>query len=122
MEMMKRDSFTSRLLLITSNDAILLLLAFFAYRNGLWPIAVLLAVGRGSQHWLHAAAKACQAVARCGCDPHRVTRVTRGSLPAVRWLLRVLQDFHRFGLARGPVRLTLPPRPDPRVPPPPQGA
>jgi hypothetical protein len=45
MEMMKRDSFSSRLLLITSNDAILLLLAFFAYRNGLWPIAVLLAVG-----------------------------------------------------------------------------
>ncbi len=45
MEMMKRNSLTSRLLLITSNDAILLLLAFFAYRNGLWPIAVLLAAG-----------------------------------------------------------------------------
>ncbi len=42
---MKRNSFTSRLLLITSNDAILLLLAFFAYRNGLWPIAILLAAG-----------------------------------------------------------------------------
>ncbi|HVU89864.1 MAG TPA: hypothetical protein VHD36_21215 [Pirellulales bacterium] len=42
---MNRNSFTSRLLLATSNDAVLLLLAFFAYRNGLWPIAVLLAVG-----------------------------------------------------------------------------
>jgi hypothetical protein len=42
---MNRNSLTSRLLLATSNDAILLLLAFFAYRNGLWPIAALLAVG-----------------------------------------------------------------------------
>ena len=38
---MRRNNLTSRLLWATSNDAILLLLAYLGYRNNLWSVAIL---------------------------------------------------------------------------------